>query len=172
MIRIPSEAGGLLAPHRTEATAVSEATGFPEAGHVRSGNSSRGERLLPEIPRGAAAAAAESRLLADHFRLAAGGGPGLLDAGDLLLMGGGRKGLQIREAAVGFFKSGRSQGPKKYLMGLKNVKKIIKAGVYIRVGLTRSFGSFINYFINLFYEIRLQKFQNLPKSENKYFHVQ
>ncbi len=67
---------------------------------MRSGNSSRGERLLPEIPRGAAAAAAESRLLADHFRLAAGGGPpGLLDAGDLLM--GGRKGLQIREAAVG-----------------------------------------------------------------------
>ncbi len=100
MIRIPSEAGGLLPSHRTEATGVSEATGFPEAGHVRSGNSSRGERLLPEIPRGAAAA--ESRLLADHFRLAAGGGPpGLLDAGDLLLMGGGRKGLQIREAAVG-----------------------------------------------------------------------
>jgi hypothetical protein len=69
-----------------------------EAAPQRSGNSSRGERLLPEIPRGAAAAA-ESRLLADHFRLA--GGPGLLDAGDLLLMGGGRKGLQIREAAVG-----------------------------------------------------------------------
>ncbi len=103
MIRIPSEAGGLLlSPHRTEATGVSEATAVSEAAPVRSGNSSRGERLLPEIPRGAAAAAAESRLLADHFRLAAGGGPpGLLDAGDLLLMGG-RKGLQIREAAVGF----------------------------------------------------------------------
>jgi hypothetical protein len=103
VIRIPSEAGGLLlSPHRTEATGVSEATAVSEAAPVRSGNSSRGERLLPEIPRGAAAAAAESRLLADHFRLAAGGGPpGLLDAGDLLLMGG-RKGLQIREAAVGF----------------------------------------------------------------------
>ncbi len=99
MIRIPSEAGGLLPSHRTEAVGVSEATGVSEAAPLRSGNSSRGERLLPEIPR--AAAAAESRLLADHFRLAAGGGPGLLDAGDLLLMGGGRKGLQIREAVVG-----------------------------------------------------------------------
>ncbi len=101
VIRIPSEAGGLLpSPHRTEASGVSEATAVSEAAPLRSGNSSRGERLLPEIPRGAAAA--ESRLLADHFRLAAGGGPpGLLDAGDLFLMGGGRKGLQIREAAVG-----------------------------------------------------------------------
>jgi hypothetical protein len=103
VIRIPSEAGGLLPPHRTEAIgAISEATAVSEAAPVRSGNSSRGERLLPEIPRAATAAAAESRLFADHFRLAAGGGlPGLLDAGDLLLMGGGRKGLQIREAAVG-----------------------------------------------------------------------
>ncbi len=125
MIRIPSEAGGLLPSHRTEATgASSEATGVSEAAPVRSGNSSRGERLLPEIPRGAAAAAAESRLLADHFKLAAGGGlPGLLDAGDLLLMGGGRKGLQIREAAVGILKSVRSQGPTKYLMGLKRQNK-------------------------------------------------
>ncbi len=87
-----------------------------EAAPVRSGNSSRGERLLPEIPRGAAAAAAESRLLADHFRLA--GGPGLLDAGDLLLMGG-RKGLQIREAVVGFLKKCKESGPYKISYGSK-----------------------------------------------------
>jgi hypothetical protein len=119
VIRIPSEAGGLLPSHRTEATgASSEATALSEAAPLRSGNSSRGERLLPEIPRGAAA---ESRLLADHFRLAAGGGPpGLLDAGDLLLMGGGRKGLQIREAAVGFLKVAGVRALHN-LMGLKNV---------------------------------------------------
>ncbi len=70
---------------------------------------------------------------------------------------------------MAFKKFNNSQGPTKYLMGLKNVKSI-KAGVYISVGLKNSFRNFLKNFINLFDEIRLQKFQNLPKSENNYFH--
>jgi hypothetical protein len=71
---------------------------------------------------------------------------------------------------LAFKKFNNSQGPTKYLMGLKNVKSI-KAGVYIRVGLKRSFRYFINYFMNLFYEIRFQKLQNFTEIRKNYFQV-
>ena len=86
VIRIPSESAAVPRAETAATTAM-------EATPLRSGTSSRGERLLPEIPRSAAAAGTmESRNFADHLRLTGGTAGLLLDSGGL-----DRKTLQIRE---------------------------------------------------------------------------